>query len=196
MVENPFDVPLQQAVQVQVIVAQTAVSDAEPAKSIKSPSISAPIGIRPQSISISKNKIPEHVYSEATINTTVSEPVNINRPYTPADFQNAWRKFELSLSDDKLIGFQNLNTPEMIQMNQFEVLVNNVVQDNQAKKLLSEAVQFIREELGNVSIVINTKVSEGSEGQRSLSPEQQYMEMVAKNPKLEQFRKLLSLEID
>ncbi len=70
------------------------------------------------------------------------------------------------------------------------------MQDNQAKKLLSEAVQFLRTELSNTAIVINTKVLEESEIQRSLSPEQQYMEMVAKNPQLEQFRKLLQLEID
>jgi len=101
-----------------------------------------------------------------------------------------------TLSDEKRVGFSNLNIPTRQSEIEFTVLVNNVMQENEAKKLLSEAVYFIRARLNNTLITINTKIAEETETQRSLSPEQRYMEMVARNPQLEEFRKMLSLEID
>lgn len=192
-VDNPFDAPLQQAITVNTPASAPA---PEQARVVKVPTISAPSGLKPQSISISKPKVTEQQYTETAINVQVSEPINATKSYSEIEFQNAWRKFEATLAEEKLVGFQNLNYPQPQGAHSFEVLVNNVMQDNQAKKLLSEAVQFLRTELSNTAIVINTKVLEESEIQRSLSPEQQYMEMVAKNPQLEQFRKLLQLEID
>lgn len=120
----------------------------------------------------------------------------MNKSFTDNDFYTAWNKFQETLSDEKKVGFKNLDVPARNSDTEFEVVVNNVMQDNEAKKLLSEAVQFIRAELSNSGIVITTKIAEEDEMQRSLTPEQRYLEMVAKNPQLEQFRKLLSLEID
>lgn len=129
----------------------------------------------------------------------VSEPtpeLNLNNTFDDNEFFAAWEKFQQTLSDEKRVGFSNLNIPVRNSDNEFIVLVNNVMQENEAKRLLSEAVQFLRGQLNNSTIVITTKIAEETEMQRSLSPEQRYMEMVAKNPQLEEFRKLLSLEID
>lgn len=70
------------------------------------------------------------------------------------------------------------------------------MQENEAKRFLTNALQYIRIRLSNSMIQIKTRISEETEVQRSKSPEQVYADMVAKNPQLEQFRKLLSLEID
>jgi hypothetical protein len=153
------------------------------------------INIRPQSISITKPKVIENV-SAANV---VSEPIpelNLNNSFTDDEFFVAWEKFQQTLSDEKRVGFSNLNIPSRNSDNEFIVMVNNVMQESEAKKLLSEAVQFIRAQLNNTTITISTKIAEETEMQRSLTPEQRYMEMVAKNPQLEEFRKLLSLEID
>jgi len=159
--------------------------------------VSAPptLNIRPQSISITKPKVVENV----STSNIVSEPtpeLNLNNSFDDNEFFAAWEKFQQTLSDEKRVGFSNLNIPVRNSDNEFIVLVNNVMQENEAKRLLSEAVQFLRGQLNNSTIVITTKIAEETEMQRSLSPEQRYMEMVAKNPQLEEFRKLLSLEID
>lgn len=133
----------------------------------------------------------------STNETKVAEPVIAqNQSFTDDDFFKSWHNFLKTLSDEKMVGFKNLNIPVRTTENVFEVLVNNVMQDNEAKKLLQDAVQFLRNELNNNNLTVATKVAEENEMQRSLSPEQRYMEMVAKNPQLEQFRKMLSLEID
>ncbi len=153
------------------------------------------LSIRPQSISITKPKVIENVSST----NIVCEPIpvlNLNNSFDDNEFFSAWEKFQNTLSDEKKVGFSNLNIPTRKEEAEFIVLVNNVMQENEAKKLLSEAVQFLRAQLNNSAIVISTKIAEETEKQRTLSPEQRYMEMVAKNPQLEEFRKLLSLEID
>ena len=153
------------------------------------------INIRPQSISITKPKVIENV----STSNAVSEPIpelNLNNSFTDDEFFVAWEKFHQTLSDEKKVGFSNLNIPSRNSDNEFIVMVNNVMQESEAKRLLSEAVQFIRAQLNNTTITISTKIAEETEMQRSLTPEQRYMEMVAKNPQLEEFRKLLSLEID
>lgn len=156
----------------------------------------APGGIRPHSISITKPKVAD-VTAATTTESNVAEPVAVyNQSFSDDDFFRSWYNFLKTLSDEKMVGFKNLNIPVRTTENVFEVLVNNVMQENEAKKLLQEAVQFIRNELRNSSITVNTKIAEENEMQRSLSPEQRYLEMVAKNPQLEQFRKMLSLEID
>lgn len=160
-----------------------------------SQSLTPPVSIRPQSISITKPK----VIQNAAPSNIVSEPtpeLNVNNSFTDEEFYVAWEKFQQTLSDEKKVGFSNLNIPTRNTDNEFVVLVNNVMQENEAKKLLSDAVQFLRAKLNNSTIVIKTKIAEETEIQRNLSPEQRYMEMVAKNPQLEEFRKLLGLEID
>lgn len=156
----------------------------------------APSGIRPHSISITKPKVAD-VTAATTTESNVAEPVMVyNQSFSDDDFFRSWYNFLKTLSDEKMVGFKNLNIPVRTTEYVFEVLVNNVMQENEAKKLLQEAVQFIRNELKNSSVTVNTKIAEENEMQRSLSPEQRYLEMVAKNPQLEQFRKMLSLEID
>ncbi len=153
------------------------------------------VSFRPQSISISKPKQVEKNIDQDKVKEV--EPVfNLNKQFTDDDFLKAWNNFQQTLSDEKRVGFKNLNFPVRLGDTTFEVVVNNVMQESEAKKLLSEAVQYIRTAIGNSSIVISIKIAEESEMQRSLSPEQRYLEMVAKNPQLEQFRKMLSLEID
>jgi hypothetical protein len=153
------------------------------------------INIRPQSISITKPKVVENVSTANVVSVPIPE-LNLNNSFTDDEFFAAWEKFQQTLSDEKKVGFSNLNIPTRSIDTEFVVLVNNVMQESEAKRLLSEAVQFIRAQLNNTTITISTKIAEETEMQRSLTPEQRYMEMVAKNPQLEEFRKLLSLEID
>jgi DNA polymerase-3 subunit gamma/tau len=151
--------------------------------------------VRPQSISIIKPKQVEvtKTYSEQK---EIIEQISTTNAFTDEDFIKAWNTFINTLPVEKKVGFTNLDLPVRKTVSNFEVLVNNVMQDNEINRLLSDAVQFIRKQLSNTNISIATKIAEESEIQRSLTPEQRYNEMVAKNPQLEQFRKMLSLEID
>ena len=171
------------------------VNNVTPTTNPKSATIS---GFRPQSISISKNKVPayENAPDENGVVKIVSEPEPQIKVFSDEEFQVAWSSFQNTLTDEDKVGFLNLSVPERKTGVEYELLVNNPMQENEAKRFLTNALQYIRIRLSNSMIQIKTRISEETEVQRSKSPEQVYADMVAKNPQLEQFRKLLSLEID
>jgi len=151
--------------------------------------------VRPQSISISKPKQVEVIKTDSE-QKEIIEQISTTNAFSDEDFIKAWSAFINTLPIEKKVGFTNLDLPVRKTDSNFEILVNNVMQDNEINRLLTDAVQFIRKQLSNANISIATNIAEESEIQRSLTPEQRYNEMVAKNPQLEQFRKMLSLEID
>lgn len=154
-------------------------------------------GMRPQSISITKSKAVSYQNGVSDSDSNVlHEPVAHNAAFSDDDFWAAWSAFQNTLSDEDKVGFLNLNLPARKSDSGFELVVNNPMQENEAKRLLTNAIQFLRTKLNNTSVTIQTRVAEESEVHRSKSPEELYMDMIARNPQLEQFRKLLNLEID
>jgi DNA polymerase-3 subunit gamma/tau len=195
--DNPFETTeaqpdLQKTIHIKPSVTTEPVAATTSVVSAPKP---APIGVRPQSISIIKPKQVEVIKTD-TEQKEIIEQISTTNAFTDEDFIKAWSTFINTLPLEKKVGFTNLDLPVRKTVSNFEVLVNNVMQDNEINRLLSDAVQFIRKQLSNTNISIATKIAEESEIQRSLTPEQRYNEMVAKNPQLEQFRKMLSLEID
>lgn len=151
---------------------------------------------RPVSISISKTNTvssPETpVYEQATTSKIVE-----NKSFTDEDLINSWNAFGETLQDEiKKIGFQNCNSPRRISETEFEIVVNNVMQSNELKKIQPDINTFMINRLSNSQIRMIIKVAEENEIQRTLSPEEKYKLMSETNPELEKLRKNLNLEID
>lgn len=194
--DNPFETTEAKAdLQKTIAVTPSIATEPVAAASVVSAPKPTPIGVRPQSISISKPKQVEVIKTDSE-QKEIIEQISTTNAFSDEDFIKAWSAFINTLPIEKRVGFTNLDLPVRKTDSNFEVLVNNVMQDNEINRLLTDAVQFIRKQLSNANISIATKIAEESEIQRSLTPEQRYNEMVAKNPQLEQFRKMLSLEID
>lgn len=121
----------------------------------------------------------------------------MNEMFTEESLVDSWRRFAKTITDDiRRINFQNTNLPRIIAPNEFEVSVNNVMQDNELRKIQTDIIQFIGQDLKNTHIRMKIKVLEDNEMQRTISPEQRYKKMADENPNLEILRKNLSLEID
>lgn len=152
---------------------------------------------RPASISISKAsstvQAPQQEYKTADIIQTQAS----NEYFSDEALLDGWIEFGKTMNDEiKSIGFRNTNLPVRVSDTTFEVLVNNVMQENELKKIQTDIVQFLINRLKNSSISMVIKVAEESELQRTLSPEERYKSMVDQNPALEKLRKNLQLEID
>ena len=151
---------------------------------------------RPVSISISKTNTvssPETPVYEQAATVKIVE----NKAFTNEDLINSWNAFGETLQDEiKKIGFQNCNSPKRISETEFEILVNNVMQSNELKKIQMDINTFMINRLSNSQIRMVIKVAEESEIQRTLSPEEKYKLMSETNPELEKLRKNLNLEID
>lgn len=151
---------------------------------------------RPVSISISKNNTvssPETAVYQQTAAAKVVE----NKMFTDEELQNSWNAFGETIQDEIIkIGFLNTNSPRRISETEFEVLVNNVMQSNELKKIQHDINTFMINRLSNSQIRMIIKVAEENEIQRTLSPEEKYKLMSEINPELEKLRKNLNLEID
>jgi DNA polymerase-3 subunit gamma/tau len=187
----------------QYTQSQEAQVVSEPTKEISTPKLNkvekrkAPTNLkRPISISINKSTVQSSDKTDAA-STADSVQETFNESFDYEKLINAWRAFAATINDDsRRIGFENTNLPEIISDTQFEVLVNNVMQETEFKKTQSELVQFLRNFLRNSSIQITIRVKEESEIQRSTSPEEKFQIFSELNPALERLRKNLHLEID
>lgn len=150
---------------------------------------------RPASISITKQNA---VYSAPeTYVETKKTQVLMNEKFDDKALLDAWNEFGKTINDEiKMIGFQNTNLPVRVSELEFEVHVNNIMQENELKKIQTDIVQFLSNRLMNSAVKMTIKLVEESDSQRSLSPEERYKMMVEQNPSLEKLRKNLQLEID
>lgn len=150
---------------------------------------------RPASISISKPNV-VHSTTETYVETKKVQ-VQMNEKFDDKALLEAWNEFGKTINDEiKMIGFQNTNLPVRVSENEFEIHVNNFMQENELKKIQPDIVGFLTNRLMNSSVKMTIKLVEESDSQRSLSPEERYKMMVEQNPALEKLRKNLQLEID
>ena len=166
-----------------------------PASTLTKPQVPVVNNQRPVSISISK---PTSVAApETNYPLKPTEHAVLNEDFTDNDLLEAWKNFGSTINDKiKKIGFLNSNLPNRISRTEFEILVNNVMQENELKKIQTDIVQFLSNQLKNSSIKMIIKVAEENETQRAISPEERYKIMMEQNPALEKLRKNLHLEID
>jgi len=194
---EPETAPVTKPVVQAVVQAKKQESTVEAAPLPSKPqSTPANFNQRPASISISKAtstvQAPEQNYKSAIVDT---QPTN--EYFSDEALLDGWIEFGKTINDEiKGIGFQNTNLPVRVSDTTFEILVNNVMQENELKKIQTDIVQFLINRLKNSSISMIIKVAEESEMQRTLSPEERYKSMVDQNPALEKLRKNLQLEID
>ena len=151
---------------------------------------------RPVSISISRTNSVSSPETPAYEQIAVPKIVE-NKPFTDEDLLNSWNAFGETIQDEiKKIGFQNSNYPKRISETEFEILVNNVMQSNELRKIQTDITTFMINRLSNSNIKMIIKVAEENEIQRTLSPEEKYKILSETNPELEKLRKNLNLEID
>jgi DNA polymerase-3 subunit gamma/tau len=153
---------------------------------------------RPASISITKPQQttdPQSVSNGSAAQQQVIQAMA--EDFSDTALENAWREFGASITDDvKQVNFQTINLPVRISASEFEVSVNNVMQENELKKIQTDIVQFVGRVLRNTTLRMKIRLIEESEMQKTLSPEEKYKQMVEQNPLLDKLRKNLQMEID
>lgn len=180
-----------------VTVVEQAESKPEMSKPTPAPKAQAVNNFqRPVSISISRNNSVSSPETPAYEQAVVSKSTE-NKSFTDQDLLDSWNAFGETIQDEiKKIGFQNSDFPKRISETEFEIVVNNVMQSNELKKIQPDINTFIINRLNNSQIKMVIKVAEENEIQRTLSPEEKYKILTEVNPELEKLRKNLNLEID
>ncbi|MDD4970509.1 MAG: DNA polymerase III subunit gamma/tau [Paludibacter sp.] len=151
---------------------------------------------RPGSISISNTNTVITTQVTST-EEKVIEKVIQNNPFTYEELNKAWQQFADTIPEQgRITSFIKSTRPNLTSDTTFELIVSNVLQEKELKRLQQDIVEFLQERLHNSTIRMTLKIAEETEVQRANSPEDRFKIMAEQNPALEKLRNGLGLEID
>jgi len=155
----------------------------------------APVMQRPVSISINRPKVQDDV--SVVAEASVVSGYVVDEIYTDEAFASAWKSFSLTIPDQvRVVSFMQNYLPLKTGENTYEIEVSNVMQESEMKKILPEILQHLYMALKNRKIKFIVRITEETEFQRTMTPEEKYKQFVEMNPVVEKLRKNLQMEID
>ena len=176
--------PAQQSTEkiVATSISKPVVTESAPTPPVlnKPQQVAAPTASYQRPVTISINKAQPVANNQETVTLhQKQEPVVLNDEFSDTALEEAWRSFGATINDDiKKINFHNTNLPKRIAKNEFEISVNNVMQETELKKIQTDVIQYMINYLKNSSIRMSIKIIEESEMQKTISPEDRYKQMM------------------
>ncbi len=128
----------------------------------------------------------------------VPDPREFAEEFSEEDLVLKWKKFAgiIKEKQPRLYNTLMANKPGLGKNNRVEFELNNPLQDDIIKKVKKELIEFLKEELNNYSITLNTIISGNEQGSRLYLPEDRYKHMAEKNPDLEKLKQQFNLDFD
>ncbi len=115
-------------------------------------------------------------------------------------FLKKWKEYAAKAkAEDKsmtLLTVFNNQKPVMLKPYVFELLLENKSQENIFRDDKPNLMNFLRSELKNFNIEIQTRIEEQSGSRKPYSPVEKFQYMLAKKPELADLKKRFNLEID
>ena len=118
--------------------------------------------------------------------------------FTQERLESVWTLFTESIKKKSPNLFATLtrNKPELKEDHLIELVIDNKVQEKEIMERRSNILFFLREELNNYQIQLESKIEESKEEKKAYLPEEIYQEMVKKNPNIKKLKDELDLELD
>ncbi|MEX8546718.1 MAG: DNA polymerase III subunit gamma/tau [Mucilaginibacter sp.] len=120
--------------------------------------------------------------------------------FDPETFQKKWNEYAAKAkTEDKSMTLLTVFThqkPVMLKPYVFELVLENKTQENIFRDDKPNLMNFLRSELKNFNIEIQTRIEEQSGLRKPYSPIEKFQYMLAKKPELAELKKRFNLEID
>jgi len=119
-------------------------------------------------------------------------------PFTHEELMVLWKEYVQKIKEENKINFYTIlttNDPELTGPEQITVSITNLAQESILQNELVEFLNFLRTRLKNFSIGIVTKRVENKIENRLYTSIEKYHYLLEKNPKLEDLRKRLNLDL-
>lgn len=124
---------------------------------------------------------------------------NSQEQFSADQFLKLWTEYANKKKEEGKINIFTLmtgNDPVLLDNYIIQIGIENKVQETQLSEEKIDLLNFLRVELQNFSIDIQTKQVEHSEKKRLYTSNEKYQHMVEKNPKLEEFKQKFNLNIE
>lgn len=119
-------------------------------------------------------------------------------PFTHEELMVLWKEYIQKIKEENKINFYTIlttNDPELTTPEQITVCITNLAQESILQNELVEFLNFLRTRLKNYSVGIVTKRVENKIENRLYTSIEKYHYLLEKNPKLEDMRKRLNLDL-
>ena len=129
---------------------------------------------------------PKYVYGEE------------KEPFTHEELMVLWKAYTQKIKDENKINFYTIlstNEPVITKPNEITVLITNLAQESILQNEQVEFLNFLRTKLKNFALGIVTKKVESKLENRLYTSIEKYNYLVEKNPKLEEMRRRLNLDL-
>lgn len=118
--------------------------------------------------------------------------------FSEEEFKNAWEKLTRNLKEagrDSLFVTLSLRLPQ-IDGEKITVIIENKTQEQSIDREKQEICDFLRNELNNHRIQLETQISEGEETAMLYTSKEKFKKLVEKNPNLLELKKRLDLDLE
>ncbi len=112
-------------------------------------------------------------------------------------FREVWEQLAASHKEDSLGLFLALtrHKPKLLADGVIMVSVDNAIQEEVVMEKTPELLGVLHRELGNYSLLIQTRIARGKSGQKAYLPKEKLQKLMEKNPGLQKFRRELGLDL-
>jgi DNA polymerase III subunit gamma/tau len=129
-----------------------------------------------------------------------TEP-NYEKPqtlFTADQFEKAWLKFAEHYKSTNPDYYSTLTShlPVLKEENIIELTIENKVQEKEISDRKLDILTFIRKELNNYSIQLQTLINKNPETAKPFTPQEKFKKMAEKNPAIKKLKNEFDLEID
>jgi DNA polymerase-3 subunit gamma/tau len=110
-----------------------------------------------------------------------------------------WNDYAIKIKDENKINIFTIMTsysPRLLPNFIIELDIENKLQDDLLQIEKVDLLNFLRTELKNFSIELQTRILEQIQKKRLYTSNEKYQHMLEKNPNLEEFRKRFNLDLD
>jgi DNA polymerase-3 subunit gamma/tau len=185
----------------------TIVTEKPPTPSISAPIVAepAPQLIKPKIQSLkSASIIPNLNDLSSPVNTAEEDtPKYVSgdsrKPFTGDEFLKLWNKYAEDIKKTgkiNLYTIMNTNAPTVLDDFKIDLVIENRIQEELLMIEKIDLLNFLRVSLENFGIDIITRQSEQTDKKKLYTSQEKYQHMVAKNPKLEEFRRKFNLDVN
>jgi hypothetical protein len=117
-----------------------------------------------------------------------------NEEFTVSQLKKKWEIFVKGLDNRPNLQSTLFNVPELKEDFQLLLEIDNSVQEDLINSVKPELVSWLRKELKNGKIQLVTHISQVEKEKIIYTDQEKYLEMLKKNPQLEQLKRKFNLD--
>jgi DNA polymerase-3 subunit gamma/tau len=119
-------------------------------------------------------------------------------PFTQEDLEKAWVLYTQSIVNDSPNLYSTLTKrkPRLKEEQLIVLEIDNKVQEREIREKRADIHEYLRRELSNYKLRLETSIPENHEQSKAYFPEEIYQKMAEKNPNIKKLKDQLDMEID